>query len=321
MRHEHIDFYFLVTMLTITVKSQDIFSGKALALLCSLKRTTESFYSLKTLAIILRDCTNDELSDMPGALKHAREFVAFVKQLKPQVNSVQIEYEGEAEDQDTLSCRAFQQLLGGLYSGSESRHLTLVNSGLLLPATSSASLGLTKIDTIWDTCFDEAIEIICLHAATLTELSVACAQPTKIAKLLESIPGSSECLVYPNMRKLSLSSGNISRYVCKPFHHDYVPFPQLQSLSLDMVYPFSDDVLFRGNVTTLRYLYIASEPATIYTLNNSKTFDGKRFTNLRHVKVCAVYTNSSTDAATAELVIDFIIKIAGNAQTLEIEGR
>ncbi|KAJ2744826.1 hypothetical protein GGI20_002635 [Coemansia sp. BCRC 34301] len=242
MRHKHSDFYCLINSMTVSARSKDIFSGKAFMQLYGLKCAVGSFGSVKSLNVILLDCVNDDLSDMPVALKHAKHFVAFVKQLMPLVNSVQIEYDGEMESHNSVSCRAFKRLLGGLYSGADTRHLTLVNSGFLLPAASTTALSLTKIETTWDTCFDETIELIRMSNATLQELEVSCAQSTKLSKILERRNEDSQLLVYPNMRVLHLSSGNITRYRCKLFPQNYAPFPRLEKLSLDLVYPFSDDL-------------------------------------------------------------------------------
>ncbi|KAJ2756771.1 hypothetical protein GGI19_000575 [Coemansia pectinata] len=323
MKHDHSGFYCLINDITISTTSKNVFNGKALKQLSSLKCADESFNSAKVLKVILNDCLNDELSDIPVATSHAKGFVALIKRLMPQITTVKIEYEGEAEDQESVTCRAFERLLSGLYSGSDTRELTLVNCGLLLPAASSTMLNLTKIETIWDTSFDETIEIIRLNAATLKTLEIACAQSTKLIKLLESSSGSSgsDYLTYPNMRILHLSSGNITQYKCKPFKREYIPFPRLEQLSLDLVYPFSDDVLFRGNTATLKYLHMAANPGTIHLLNSYNTFDKEKLKSLRHVKVDVSYVNGISDVTTAEVVVNFVMELAHKAQSLEIEGQ
>ncbi|KAJ2259009.1 hypothetical protein GGI13_000249 [Coemansia sp. RSA 455] len=323
MKHEHSGFYCLVNEVTISTTSKNVFNGKAVKQLSSLNCADDSFNSAKVLKVMLNDCLNDELSDVPVATSHVKRFVALVKRLMPRVTTVKIEYEGEAEDQESVSCRAFERLLSGLYSGSDTRELTLVNCGLLLPAVSNTMLNLTKIETIWDTTFDETIELIRLNAATLKTLEIACAQPTKLVKLLESRSGSngSDYLTYPNMLTLHLSSGNITRYKCKPFNREYIPFPRLEQLSLDLVYPFSDDVLFRGNTATLKYLHMAADPTTIHLLSSYNTFEREKLKSLRHVKVDVSYVNGISDVTTAELVVGFVMKLAHKAQTLEIEGQ
>lgn len=105
------------------------------------------------------------------------------------------------------------------------------------------------------------------HLREESSLARKCAQPLQVLKLHEirefsNITGliadnvTREFVAYPNMKHLP--AGFIV------FHMDTIeeysefpgdtPFPNLQTLRVDRGYLFGDDVLFRGNQSTLRYM-------------------------------------------------------------------
>ncbi|KAJ2396421.1 hypothetical protein GGF41_008605, partial [Coemansia sp. RSA 2531] len=55
-----------------------------------------------------------------------------------------------------------------------------------------------------------------------------------------------------------------------------VPFPELESLRINMPYPFADDVLFRGNSTTLKDLDFKIDTDSVHLLYDSGVFANKR---------------------------------------------
>ncbi|KAJ2411982.1 hypothetical protein GGI10_003956 [Coemansia sp. RSA 2530] len=237
----------------------------------------------------------------------------------PHLSSIRVEYSGGEEILESMAW-AYELLLGQLYGGLEARELTFVNCGLSLGTVPSTELKLTRIETIWDTTFDETIELVRLNANTLRTLEMSCAQPTKLFKLLESRDNGG-CVVYPNMRVLHLWSGNFTKYKCQSFKGNYSPFPQLEQLTMDLIYPFTDDVLFRGNTATLNYLRMVADPGTIQLLNSCNVFNGGRMESLRHVRVDVTCVAGISEMETSKLVADFIMSLAFRAQTLEIEGR
>lgn len=105
------------------------------------------------------------------------------------------------------------------------------------------------------------------HLHEESSLVRKCAQPLQVLKLHEirefsNISGlitddvTKELVVYPNMKHLPAGfivfhMGVIEEYSEFP---GAIPFPNLQTLRVDRGYPFGDNVLFRGNQSTLRYM-------------------------------------------------------------------
>ncbi|KAJ2047170.1 hypothetical protein GGI08_006335, partial [Coemansia sp. S2] len=57
---------------------------------------------------------------------------------------------------------------------------------------------------------------------------------------------------------------------------DLVVFPVLKYAKISLAYPFADDVLFRGNNATLRYLDIPVCKDIVEMLYRRNVFDSKR---------------------------------------------
>ncbi|KAJ2066105.1 hypothetical protein GGH13_005848, partial [Coemansia sp. S155-1] len=54
------------------------------------------------------------------------------------------------------------------------------------------------------------------------------------------------------------------------------PFPSLKRFVIPLVYPLDDDVLFRGNSTTLERLTIDLDKDTVAMLNKYWVFESKK---------------------------------------------
>ncbi|KAJ2732852.1 hypothetical protein IW152_003508 [Coemansia sp. BCRC 34962] len=82
-------------------------------------------------------------------------------------------------------------------------------------------------------------------------------------------------VVYPNLQYLELliHFGNQPDIVAAV--STSTPFPALRTLKLDGTYPFDDDVLFRGNSTTLESLSLRLDDKLIDILSRERVFKNK----------------------------------------------
>ncbi|KAJ2465221.1 hypothetical protein GGI02_004763, partial [Coemansia sp. RSA 2322] len=64
-----------------------------------------------------------------------------------------------------------------------------------------------------------------------------------------------------------------------------VQFPALQSLHISGEYPFSDDVLFRGNEQTLTDLHLSASKTLMDVCKNYKVFDNVTKRNLYRIDI------------------------------------
>ncbi|KAJ2745399.1 hypothetical protein GGI20_002201 [Coemansia sp. BCRC 34301] len=117
------------------------------------------------------------------------------------------------------------------------------------------------------------------NAASLVDLYVGV---VKARSLVYDVGGNG--VVYPNLKQLNMIFSTIERTYEQVAAPGIVPFPALTCLRVGMPYPFSDDVMFRGNNTTLEYLSLIISGSTVNVLNDSRVF-GNKHGCLRSVKI------------------------------------
>ncbi|KAJ2040495.1 hypothetical protein H4S03_000974, partial [Coemansia sp. S3946] len=71
-----------------------------------------------------------------------------------------------------------------------------------------------------------------------------------------------------------------------------IPFPVLKTLRLKSLYPFTDDIIFRGNSATLEYLEFLIDKDTVNMLNSARVFENKHKV-LRNLIVAKISDNDN----------------------------
>lgn len=120
-------------------------------------------------------------------------------------------------------------------------------------------------------------EMICKCSITLQVLEIRGYCMESILFNMLASPTTGEYLVYPRMKDLKITfQQHYSDYKGPyPTFPGAVPFPDLQKMELDGVYPLGDDVLFRGSQHSLRSIDInltfdwLSQPANSHTFTGS----------------------------------------------------
>ncbi|KAJ2905568.1 hypothetical protein GGI21_004157 [Coemansia aciculifera] len=77
-----------------------------------------------------------------------------------------------------------------------------------------------------------------------------------------------------------------------------------------MMYPFSDDTLFRGNNRTLECLKLTLDPITIDMLQTSNTFAPGQYTKLHNVSVYNIDRFSEVQTITDYAYTSFVLKMS-----------
>ncbi|KAJ2557853.1 hypothetical protein EV175_001097 [Coemansia sp. RSA 1933] len=134
--------------------------------------------------------------------------------------------------------------------------------------------------------YDDSTALMHMNANTLQKLIVGGAKDNDFSQLL--IDSNGQNVVYPKLLILRMYLKNVV-YVAlenRPtFESTMVPFPRLERLTIEMVYPFGDDVVFRGNTETLKSIAIRTDEDALEMLINLKTLAQGRFLALRTFKL------------------------------------
>ncbi|KAJ2331259.1 hypothetical protein GGI00_003335 [Coemansia sp. RSA 2681] len=213
--------------------------------------------------------------------------------MAPKVSKIRVQsaYDDDTEDEADSSRmvnRQFSDLVSRFFQLVSSIGYGLVNSYSLpieLQLDNICNLVDIKLDSMAradDTC--QFIRLARQNAQTLQSLCiVSWKEEVDIAALVQYANG--RLVTYPCLRKLQLhglSDVTISRY--QEFL-GAVPFPNLRSLLVKCVYPFSDDTLFRGNAATLEVLEIQLTRSMISMLRKYSVFTPASHPKLQCVNI------------------------------------
>ncbi|KAJ2488383.1 hypothetical protein IWW37_004846 [Coemansia sp. RSA 2050] len=155
-----------------------------------------------------------------------------------------------------------------------------------------------------------------MASKTLQKLVINYAHLNSVTRLFRTEQG--EGVIYPNMQFLTLTDRCILVPSELPCTARVAPFPNLVSLRVDMLYPFGDDVMFRGNSATLQFMEVTPDPVLLTTLHNYKVFDEGKYKALRHLCFNQVVNESIDTTAPAPMMAKFLGKLAEPVQTMSL---
>ncbi|KAJ2067316.1 hypothetical protein GGI08_001439 [Coemansia sp. S2] len=126
-------------------------------------------------------------------------------------------------------------------------------------------------------------------------------------------------VVYPSLHHLELYPGGHNTSIERVSVPNAVPFPILRTLNMSMLYPFADDVMFRGNCDTLVRLKMSIIYETVLMLNNSKPFESG-YVNRRSVVVDGVWGDDSLAGIPGATMSKFMANLVGSARRLQSDN-
>ncbi|KAJ2075873.1 hypothetical protein GGI09_008547, partial [Coemansia sp. S100] len=207
----------------------------------------------------VRELTFDLVTDLsynkggedlpPDADANILAFAQRIKEMSPRVSKVYLGIPCKNGDSATGSDEHMRFLLSNLSSLTHRTLLTtnceqLVTCPGLVPA---CKLMCINIDIRDDP--SPVLQLARLCAPTLQTIDIRFYEEVDTSGLIRDT-GDGEYVKYPYVRSLAMQFSDIvvsQRSIFK----GAVPFPNLRRLVLNSGYPFSDDVLFRGNAATL----------------------------------------------------------------------
>ncbi|KAJ2886839.1 hypothetical protein H4R27_000371 [Coemansia aciculifera] len=92
-----------------------------------------------------------------------------------------------------------------------------------------------------------------------------------------------------------------------------VPFPSLWRLDIGYVYPFGDDMVFRGNAVTLESLILKPSPGTVRILKEYRVFTPVSHPRLQHVRVLLKPNSEPNIFASDVDYMRFVLSIGSSA--------
>ncbi|KAJ2066669.1 hypothetical protein GGI08_001754 [Coemansia sp. S2] len=309
----------LATNLDINIDEWNIYTGEALRKLTMAPYSGYDFPMARSLRFIFVSYCLDE-NGRPHSLDVEHSITAFVRQIKqlaPMVNSITIFYHLQ------IIPFGFTRYFGDLVS-QLFQLATRVDYNYHFDSDEPIQLRLDLIRNLVSMSFTvdgytcSSIQLARQNAPTLQNLVLRSDFPADLAGLIQSPNGS--YVTYPCLRTLKLSDDADDDVPERVIFKGVVPFPSLRHIRLLSCYPFGDDVLFRGNSSTLEHLELFVSDLLV-----SIIIDYHVFTSTSHPKLRQIHTQYPVDEfpsqfATPADTLRFMLSIGSKAPVRSIIG-
>ncbi|KAJ2032868.1 hypothetical protein H4S03_006050 [Coemansia sp. S3946] len=317
--------------LLIQLKPWMIFTGDALKRLSSEPYSGCSFPLVRSLTLnfISRTSQEDFGVRTPVARAKVDAFLGRLLQMAPIASEIVLEGGDLSSNFSTATKPQVANLVAKLYQRYK-RVVHHVHFGAEFTSPQlNAIQGLVHFDYTANNDSEQAFQLARQSASTLQSLAITFNKVVTISGLFQGTDN--RYVVYTSLRALSLchtpalqslyenrsihpwtSYGKKERL---PMFADVTPFPGLVHLSLDIDYPFGDDILFRGSRATLEYASLQ-----LYPMTRGIIYWYKLFTRSSHPKLQCIITRVAHDPSPYQRSVehsqrpDYFISIGSHAQ-------
>ncbi|KAJ2110831.1 hypothetical protein IW146_005735 [Coemansia sp. RSA 922] len=313
----------LVKTLSIYMHAWEVYSGEALRMLSVPPFGGVAFPLVSKLTIVLRysgrrkGYKGDNGGFPDYTLYNIRDFVGRVAEMATGIGEVFIDMQDETTDGDHEGVYYFNDLFSQLY---EIGNMTVLNDPCckMAPHIDLDFIeDLVRLTCNVDYLSVQLLPLARLSAQTLEYLDIRSYHGADITGFIRD-PGSGEYSEYPRLRTLKIEV--TKRYQCykRLVFDGAMPFPRLRQLYIESLYPFGDDVFFRGNAATLEYLGLSPCRDTVAVLNKHNVFTPVSHPQLQSVDIARPSDYSSYRFATAVAYLEFVMSIAPGASVRQI---
>ncbi|KAJ2840538.1 hypothetical protein FBU31_000328, partial [Coemansia sp. 'formosensis'] len=268
----------LARELRVHVSMSGIISGTSCRLLTEYMGSTKRLPIVNKLYVTINDFKNDFQGSKESAISSTIEFSRVLKSLVPETAAVKLTClsedvlmamdETEIEDLDetyisVLTSSLYKDVKNAMFNLSDV-YLKTQSAADTIPILTSLELNFLRSPAF-------QTSLVIKSAPVLQYLSIEISNASTLI-----YDGSGNNVVYPNLQYLQMSYCDQKYHGVEEAANDLVVFPVLKYAKLVSVYPFADDVLFRGNNATLSYLSIPLDKSTVEMLYRCRIFESNR---------------------------------------------
>ncbi|KAJ2701721.1 hypothetical protein H4R19_005399, partial [Coemansia spiralis] len=229
----------------------------------------------------------------PRMAANACAFGRLLRRMMPNANRASIDIVDCGKEIGASSVGALEEHMGvvlrSVADGRQSIYVGL-DSCLLQPVLQSCSRieNIARFSCRWNSStYKTTAAIIHANAQSLLDLRITCDTLEHFGELVVSDRGAA--CTYSNLGILYLGGrvdGSLRRVPPLPGAE---PFPRLAQLACRIPYPFSDDVVFRGNGSTLHHILVCADAKDVEFLARLGPFAGKRLKALKRLVVNGLF--------------------------------
>ncbi|KAI8321808.1 hypothetical protein GQ54DRAFT_311433 [Martensiomyces pterosporus] len=224
--------------------------------------------------------------------------------------------------------------IAGAMSSDDTAHALAFH--LAFPRSTSVSLeamtslvhtvtGLRHIRLAFRTISDIHVDLVRRNSLTLESIHLSEIDSRHCLRLLiqQDAQGSNKPMVYPNVRTLEVGTDCLY-YLNQRTLPLGVPFPSLVSLNCMHAYPFANDVLLRGNSTTLESISLCVDERTLGMFAKTDLFSDSNdnaYPVLRRVRIYSTdYSRYVLPADRMPDVLRMTLCVPEGVQCLELDA-
>ncbi|KAJ2868232.1 hypothetical protein GGH94_000219 [Coemansia aciculifera] len=310
----------LAKELTIRLSVWYVYSGKSLQLLSCEQYVGCAFPSVRKLSFhLLVDDVFGPIHDEypPNTEANIAAFVRRMREMAPMVNEVRVANDHELGKMLQRQGAQFVDLVRRLFGIVDTTVISGFSTSLLGFMHFELVCNLVCLEFWVDSNVDEILSLIRRNTPTLQTLEILLYLVIDFTGLFRN-PDDGGYLEYPCLHTLKLVSFDGSTSSQMSTRKSVVPFPRLRKLVLSMVYPFGDDVLFRGNATTFEYVKLVPCTKLVEVLKQYKVFTPTSRPKLQCVIFNTLLGPVSDVFVSTDTYLRFALSIAPGASVREI---
>ncbi|KAJ1822611.1 hypothetical protein GGH91_001022 [Coemansia sp. RSA 2671] len=304
----------LATELTIHLGVRDIYAGKSLQLLSQAPYVGCAFPLVRKLSFDILACNVPKLVKdyPPNTEANIVVFVQRIKEMAPATSEVYVTNDDELGKLLQRKNACLADLIKRLFETMETTTISFYDSLKFDCIDKENIRNLVRLKCSTHRQEDMVLSLVRRNAQTLRAIDIFAFAAFDFTGVVRN-PDDGKYLEYPCLHRLKFISPNHT-LVSKPSPLEgAVPFPCLRFLQLECDYPFGDDVIFRGNSSTLEYLALVPSVKLVEALGRYKVFTPTSHPKLGCV-VIEVLSNFSRRAFdSADAYLRFALSIAPGA--------
>ncbi|KAJ2806965.1 hypothetical protein H4R20_001478 [Coemansia guatemalensis] len=235
-------------------------------------------------------------------------FLIALARILPRIEETRVEIRSPTYTGNYVHREGFQTLFQKLFELPQ-EHDVRAGQRLPIPYMDSHLViqNLSHMQCNWDANYVSLAQLLHKNRSSLLSLEI-CYKTLEGLELLFTDECNTE-ITYQYLSTLVLSQDDDASTTTLPKYEGIAPFPRLEILRMYIRYPFSDDLVFRGNRKTLRELYILADSMIMHVLCNAGVFLKHRLESLKQLSIA----DSIVQIGNIDYATEVYLKIISNA--------
>ncbi|KAJ1994089.1 hypothetical protein GGI25_000874 [Coemansia spiralis] len=211
------------------------------------------------------------------------DLAKYVKAAAPNATRMQVSHGEYPVARGKKYWESMQMFMNAYYRPSGTLIMELDSHYLIPDDGIEMTVHMSSLSFVWNECSNDALKLMKLQCSTLQEVTIHSIDTDDLSSLLLDDNGT--VVTYPYLLNLTLDGQAGMEVTNRLEFEDAVPFPRLVKLNANIIYPFGDDVLFRGNSGSLEELSLNFDYATATIINRANVFTPGKYKKLKTVDI------------------------------------